>query len=365
MPFVDVLRAAAAEVEDYTRVRVVCRTPAALASPAVADVIHLLAEFVENATIFSPPNTEIRVTGELVAKGFAVDIEDRGLGMDDDEFADINASLANPPLFDPSGSDRFGLFVAAQLARRHGIRAKLRRSDYGGVTAIVLIPLSLVVPANALGDGRAPGRVPNGRLTTAAREVTAPPGQRQRPRQRPWPGTATATASTPPRGPDALWPTPPSNGDRAAAQPSGDRPAAPDVWELAPASPAPEVPRPRPTPSAHADPTAAPGPSEPYARLDAEPPPSPVATDPERGTSARLPVRADRERAAAAGPPAEPGAAAAGTRRTAARHPPPAPRSPETARDVMSAFQRGWRRGLADGEPDQLTDLTDLPQERE
>ena len=118
----------------------------------------MLAEFVENATIFSPPNTEVRVTGELVAKGFAVDIEDRGLGMNDEEFADINASLANPPLFDPSGSDRFGLFVAAQLARRHGIRAKLRRSDYGGVTAIVLIPLSLVVPANALGDGRTSGR---------------------------------------------------------------------------------------------------------------------------------------------------------------------------------------------------------------
>lgn len=356
VPFVDVLRAAAAEVEDYTRVRVVCRTPAALASPAVADVIHLLAEFVENATIFSPPNTEIRVTGELVAQGFAVDIEDRGLGMDEEEFTDVNASLANPPLFDPTGSDRFGLFVAAQLARRHGIRAKLRRSDYGGVTAIVLIPLSLVVPANALGDGRASGRgTPNGRLTTASREVTSPPvnGHGH--------GHGNGHGHHAAAGPDAPWPTPPSNGDRAAAPPSGDRPAAPDVWELTPASPAPEVPRPRTTPT----PTPTPDPSGPSARLDTEPPPSPVATDPGEApppgsrfglTENGLPQRirqqnlAPQLREPTAPPPPAPAAA---------------PRSPETARNVMSAFQRGWRRGLADGDPDQLTDLTDLPQERE
>ena len=165
VPFVDVLRAAAAEVEDYTRVRVACRTSAALASRAVADVIHMLAEFVENATIFSPPNTEVRVTGDLVANGLAVDIEDRGLGMDEADLAAVNARLADPPLFDPSGSDRFGLFVAAQLARRHDIRVKLRSSDYGGVLAVVLIPRALVVPA----DGSAT------RPPLAARQVTAPP----------------------------------------------------------------------------------------------------------------------------------------------------------------------------------------------
>ncbi len=128
VPFVDVLRAAAAEVEDYTRVKVICRTPAALAGPAVADVIHMLAEFVENATIFSPSNTEVRITGDLVANGFAVDIEDRGLGMTDEQITAANASLADPPLFDLSGSDQLGLFVAAQLARRHGIRVTLRHS---------------------------------------------------------------------------------------------------------------------------------------------------------------------------------------------------------------------------------------------
>ena len=97
VPFVDVLRAAAAEVEDYTRVKVISRTPAALAGPAVADVIHMLAEFVENATIFSPSNTEVRITGDLVANGFAVDIEDRGLGMTGEQITAANASLADPP----------------------------------------------------------------------------------------------------------------------------------------------------------------------------------------------------------------------------------------------------------------------------
>jgi Nitrate and nitrite sensing/Histidine kinase-, DNA gyrase B-, and HSP90-like ATPase len=176
VPFVDVLRAAAAEVEDYTRIRVVCRTPAALASHAVADVIHMLAEFVENATIFSPPNTEVRITGDLVAKGFAVDIEDRGLGLSEDEMGAINARLADPPLFDLSGSDRFGLFVAAQLARRHGVRATLRQSAYGGTTAIVLVPRELVLPEGAFDHGALPPRAPNGRPATAFRHVeTAQP----------------------------------------------------------------------------------------------------------------------------------------------------------------------------------------------
>jgi signal transduction histidine kinase len=145
VPFVDVLRAAAAEVEDYTRIRVLSRSSAALAGPAVADVIHMLAEFMENATTFSPPTADVRVTGSLASRGYAIDVEDRGLGMTDQELADANAKLADPPMFDLSGSDRLGLHVAAQLAQRHGIRITLRGSPYGGTTAIVLIPNELVV----------------------------------------------------------------------------------------------------------------------------------------------------------------------------------------------------------------------------
>jgi hypothetical protein len=105
----------------------------------------MLAEFMENAATFSPPTADVRVTGSLASRGYAIDVEDRGLGMTERELADANARLAQPPMFDLSGSDRLGLHVAAQLAHRHGIRITLRGSPYGGTTAIVLIPNELVV----------------------------------------------------------------------------------------------------------------------------------------------------------------------------------------------------------------------------
>jgi signal transduction histidine kinase len=145
VPLVDVLRAAVAEVEDYTRIRVLCRTTAAVAGHAVADVIHLIAELAENATVFSPPNTPVRIQGDVVGRGFAVEIEDRGLGISAARLEEINSNLANPPQFDLSGSDRLGLFIAGQLAQRHEIKITLRPSVYGGTTAIVLIPTALVV----------------------------------------------------------------------------------------------------------------------------------------------------------------------------------------------------------------------------
>src|SRR5215469_8955746 len=145
VPLVDVLRAAVAEVEDYTRIRVLCRTNAAVAGHAVADVIHLIAELAENATVFSPPSTPVRIQGEIVGRGFAVEIEDRGLGISQTRMDEINANLASPPQFDLSGSDRLGLFIAGQLAQRHNIKITLRSSVYGGTTAIVLIPTGLVV----------------------------------------------------------------------------------------------------------------------------------------------------------------------------------------------------------------------------
>ena len=146
VPFVDVLRAAVAEVEDYTRIKVSADTGAALSGPAVADVIHMIAELAENAVTFSPPNTPVQLTGDVVGRGFAVEIEDRGLGLSDERRAELNQLLGNPPAFDLSGSDQLGLFVASQLARKHNIKISLRSSPYGGTTAIVLIPQSLVVP---------------------------------------------------------------------------------------------------------------------------------------------------------------------------------------------------------------------------
>jgi signal transduction histidine kinase len=146
VPLVDVLRAAVAEVEDYTRIRATSATRASLAGPAVGDVIHMIAELAENATMFSPPNTPVVIHGDTVGKGFAVEIEDRGLGMSDEQLQRVNSLLENPPPFDPSSSDQLGLFVAGQLAKRHDIKISLRPSPYGGTTAIVLIPQHLVVP---------------------------------------------------------------------------------------------------------------------------------------------------------------------------------------------------------------------------
>jgi hypothetical protein len=147
VPIVDVMRAAAAEVEDYKRIRVTARTGSALAGHAVADVIHLLAELLENAATFSPANTPVRMDGDRVGRGVVVEIEDRGLGMSQDQIASINKTLLDPPLFDLSGSDQLGLFIAGQLGRRHDVRVTLRSSAYGGVTAVVLIPTELVIDA--------------------------------------------------------------------------------------------------------------------------------------------------------------------------------------------------------------------------
>jgi signal transduction histidine kinase len=170
VPLVDVLRAAVAEVEDYTRIRVLSRTNGAVAGHAVADIIHLIAELAENATVFSPPNTPVRIQGDAVGRGFAVEIEDRGLGISAARLEEINVNLANPPQFDLSGSDRLGLFIAGQLAQRHDIKITLRPSVYGGTTAIVLIPTALVVDEDALGrdpalshDDLAPGEGLSGR----------------------------------------------------------------------------------------------------------------------------------------------------------------------------------------------------------
>ncbi|XVQ86253.1 nitrate- and nitrite sensing domain-containing protein [Microbispora siamensis] len=145
VPLIDVVRAAISEVEDYTRVSMAPMPNAAIVGATVADVVHLIAELVENATIFSPPQTKVEVRGEVVANGLAVEIEDRGLGLMPDEYDEINARLADPPEFDLADSDRLGLFVVGQLAARHEIGVVLRGSPYGGTTAIVLIPRILVV----------------------------------------------------------------------------------------------------------------------------------------------------------------------------------------------------------------------------
>jgi hypothetical protein len=142
---IDVIRGAVSEIEDYARVDIQTVESGAIVGRAVGDIIHLLAELTENATSFSPPHTEVNVTGQTVANGYAIEIEDRGLGMPPEAIEDANQKLADPPDFDPANSARLGLFVVAQLAARHGVQVRLRPSPYGGVTAVALVPGDLVV----------------------------------------------------------------------------------------------------------------------------------------------------------------------------------------------------------------------------
>jgi Nitrate and nitrite sensing/HAMP domain len=145
MTLVDVVRAAAAEVEEYQRVEFLPLADLEVAGHASVDVIHLLAEIIENATVFSPPNTKVQIAGQSVPHGYVIEIEDRGLGMSDEELIQANERLANPPEIDFALSRVLGLYVVGRLAQRHGIKVQLRHSWYGGVTALALLPHSLLV----------------------------------------------------------------------------------------------------------------------------------------------------------------------------------------------------------------------------
>lgn len=140
----DIVRAAVAEVEDYERVEVRRLPRVAVTGPAVADVTHLVAELLENATVFSPPHTAVHVVGERVANGFTLEIHDRGLGMTAEALLDANLRLAETPEFELSDTDRLGLFVVSRLAQRQNVRVSLQPSPYGGTTAVVFMPDALL-----------------------------------------------------------------------------------------------------------------------------------------------------------------------------------------------------------------------------
>ncbi|MFI6237955.1 nitrate- and nitrite sensing domain-containing protein [Micromonospora sp. NPDC050784] len=148
VPMVDVVRGAVAEVEDYTRVNVLPLGPVSLAGRAVGDVIHLLAELIENGLSFSPPHTTVEVRGQLVSNGFAIEIEDRGLGMSEEDLAAANHRIVDQSELNLANAARLGLYVVSRLTERHGVRVRLKESAYGGTTAVVLIPLELVTEAD-------------------------------------------------------------------------------------------------------------------------------------------------------------------------------------------------------------------------
>ncbi|MFF3560169.1 nitrate- and nitrite sensing domain-containing protein [Streptomyces sp. NPDC002574] len=142
VPLVDVLRAAASEVEAYERIELVGIPETDIHGTAVTDLVHLLAELLENATTFSSPQTRVRVTATRLPDGrVMVEIHDKGIGLTAEDFADINHKLADPPTVDASISKRMGLFVVGRLADRHGIRVQLRPSgEQAGTTSLVMLP---------------------------------------------------------------------------------------------------------------------------------------------------------------------------------------------------------------------------------
>jgi signal transduction histidine kinase len=168
----EVLRAAVAEVEQYSRVKVVPPVEGILRGGAVTDVIHLIAELVENATKFSAPHTTALLRAQHVSAGVAIEIEDRGLGM-----LPADQQRMNDLLADPSGIDvdellrdgRIGLYVVATLARRHSIRVRMQNNIYGGTQAVVVLPKALLEPAD-----RERGVHPGARTATPGNGTTAP-----------------------------------------------------------------------------------------------------------------------------------------------------------------------------------------------
>jgi signal transduction histidine kinase len=327
VPVVDVLRAAVAEVEDYVRVDVVSESRDLIAGNAVNDVIHLFAELIENATVFSPPNTRIEVRADRVGAGLAAEIEDRGLGLPEEELAHINNRLARSAEFDLANSEQLGLFVVGRLAARHAITVTLRRSAYGGTTAILLLPFSMIVQAENAGaaanvDGSValtgePDSSPNG---TGELSLFEPGGQQHRLR-------AAAT------------------GRRTETGEQPRLPAVRDVPEQA-FSPWREAFRPT-TPRRDAPAQGEPedtGPGQPVLSPEfSQPGPegtAPASSESHLGMPVRIPqaslapqLRTPRE---------------TDSRPAAREAPGTTERSPEATRDMLILMQEGWQRGRLD-----------------
>ncbi|MGV9771327.1 nitrate- and nitrite sensing domain-containing protein [Streptosporangium sp. NPDC003464] len=319
VPMIDVVRGSLAEIEDYTRVDVLPLGDAALDGRAVGDVIHLVAELVENAASFSPPYTTVQVSGHSVAHGYAIEIEDRGLGMSPEDIKEANERIANPPELKLSGNARLGLYVVSRLAERHEIRVTFKASPYGGTTVVVLIPQELITEQPGQAEPEPAVSVPQARTALGGAPVLpAPRGLGGGPLEI---TGGTGPGGVPAAGPSdrresAIEESPIEESARAAAlprrretgQPAGGRHAANGASgapgsSLPPVMPPPDTSHtpgglPRRVPQTH---LAAP--------LQEEEPP-PVAPSPEEDDGDQ--------------------------------------RSPETIRAAMASFQDGTRRGRSD-----------------
>ncbi|WP_405774909.1 ATP-binding protein [Streptomyces sp. NBC_00859] len=227
----EVMRSAVAEVEQYPRVKLVPPVDGTLRGHAVADVIHLLAELVENATVFSAPHTQVLLRAQHVTAGLAVEVEDRGLGMSVTETDRMNALLAEPDQVNVGHllqDGRIGLYVVAALARRHDVSVRLQANIYGGVQAVLVLPAALL-GADQTGLHQAGPQA-------AAHQTGLQPTAAHVPEAelRPEP---QADAPAPPFSErPAEWPSPP------LPRPRDEAPGAPDELPAAPGHLAPPLP---------------------------------------------------------------------------------------------------------------------------
>ncbi|MFF2223375.1 ATP-binding protein [Streptomyces globisporus] len=274
----EVLRSAIAEVEQYPRVKLVPPMDGTLRGHAVADVIHLLAELVENATVFSAPHTQVLLRVQQVTAGLALEVEDRGLGMPDHEQKRMNALLSDPDQVNVAHllqDGRIGLFVVSALARRHGIAVRLQSNIYGGTQAVLVLPQSLL--------GTDPDAPPS-----ADAVPVPPPGAVHRP-----PVETGSPAAPPQNGTPRAAAQPPASRDQASTAPStGAAPQAP--------GPTPNGHLPGPTPNGRPGPPVGEAPPLPLRaeRIDR---PTPPASPAERGgpSAATVHERDDRPAPAA------------------------------------------------------------------
>ncbi len=174
VPLVDIVRASLSEVEQYERITLRIQDDVAVAGRVVNDLVHLVAELVENSTSFSPEHTKVAVSGHLLSGGGAMlQISDNGVGMAPEQLEESNWRLANPPTIDVSVSRRMGLFVVGRLAQRHGIRVELRAALSGGLTAFVILPSTAIM--QDLNAPVAPQRLDAAVDVTAGPPAVAPP----------------------------------------------------------------------------------------------------------------------------------------------------------------------------------------------
>ncbi|WP_405422120.1 ATP-binding protein [Streptomyces erythrochromogenes] len=235
----EVLRSSVAEVEQYTRVKVVPPAGGSVRGHAVADVVHLLAELVENATVFSAPDTDVVLRAERVTAGIAVEVEDRGLGMPAEEQHRMNALLGDPDQVSVRSllaDGRIGLYVVSALARRHGIAVELKSNIYGGVLAVLVLPQELLgaaEAADAAGGSRVTPPLEPARMPLPRRAGPTVPAPRPEP-ARSWTATTTSTGGPPPTRPGAVpEPAAPDGGHVSGAEPVAGSAPATDTWPAA------------------------------------------------------------------------------------------------------------------------------------